>query len=516
MLPEERRKQLDGIVQKMTVNREPEANVQRVVADFKMKYGTKETSSTPLDGFMTVARNIKNDVVSNVQEGADTYTQAREGQKNPVLAGLGIARNVTGAIVAPITQTVGAAIGKVANPVIDAISNKVSDSTAVQEFAKLMDKHPDLGNAINDLTQTGLNFTMLEGGIKGGKKIPSVARDVADTVKTAMPDIKIPADKLAISATKQVTGFDSPTITRILKNPEAFTPEAMANVNRGKLADNVKGVLDTRIEQLSSTGKQYQPIREARTPVAINAMDITDLLQKKYGIGVSADGKLVTNADSVPLSAGDRGAIEGFLSQYGPSKVNNSNALLNARKALDELSRWDAAKTDVADKISQDIRRVYDGAGKEQIPTLARLDKQYSTEIDSLKKVRKEYLNSDGTLKDSALNRIANATGKGKDEILGRLEQLSPGITEQINYLKAVEDVQTVMNSHKVGNYAKGAGIGMLLTGGNPLGMLAGFLLSDPTTAMSILRKLGVAKEKIDLLMSETANPTTSKTEVPR
>src|SRR3990167_4285130 len=39
MLSEERRKQLDGIVQQMATNKEPDANVQAVVNDFKAKYG---------------------------------------------------------------------------------------------------------------------------------------------------------------------------------------------------------------------------------------------------------------------------------------------------------------------------------------------------------------------------------------------------------------------------------------------------------------------------------------------
>jgi hypothetical protein len=226
MLPEERRKQLDGIVQKMTVNREPEANVQRVVADFKMKYGAKETPSTPLDGFMTVARNIKNDVVSNVQEGADTYTQAREGKKNPILAGFGIARNVTGAMVAPVTQTVGAALGTVVNPVVNAIANKVSDSTAVQDFAAIMDKHPDLGNAINDLTQTGLNMTVVGGG-------PKVAGKVATRVKTSGAQM---ADTIKSTVTPDIS-------------PVKIATERRAKLNEG---------FETQNTRLKSVGKSFE------------------------------------------------------------------------------------------------------------------------------------------------------------------------------------------------------------------------------------------------------------------
>lgn len=41
MLPEERRTQLDGIVQQMTANKEPDENIQAVVGDFKQKYSVQ-------------------------------------------------------------------------------------------------------------------------------------------------------------------------------------------------------------------------------------------------------------------------------------------------------------------------------------------------------------------------------------------------------------------------------------------------------------------------------------------
>jgi len=41
------------------------------------------------------------------------------------------------------------------------------------------------------------------------------------------------------------------------------------------------------------------------------------------------------------------------------------------------MSKWEAGKTDIPTRISQDLRRTYDALGKEQIPELKSLDDIY-------------------------------------------------------------------------------------------------------------------------------------------
>ena len=60
MLSEERRKQLDEIVQQMATNKEPDANIQAVVNDFKSKYGAGITESKPqISGAQKSAEQFK-------------------------------------------------------------------------------------------------------------------------------------------------------------------------------------------------------------------------------------------------------------------------------------------------------------------------------------------------------------------------------------------------------------------------------------------------------------------------
>ncbi len=106
----------------------------------------------------------------------------------------------------------------------------------------------------------------------------------------------------------------------------------------------------------------------------------------------------------------------------------------------------------------------------------------------------KDYLNSDGTFKDGAVNKISNATGVGKDNLLNRLEKISPGVTKRIQVLKAVEDIQKA-NGIKIGNYTRGAiQAGGVLTGNMPAIITA--ILTSPSSAVAILRSAGYVGSK--------------------
>ncbi len=474
-----------------------------------------------------LATNIKNNISSNVNEAAAHLTAAHEGKENPFSAGVGIAKNVSSALVSPVTEALGPVMNKltdngVVHPLVQAYADRVSNNKGVQEFADLLDKHPEVGNFI----QTGMNMATFMGGKapEAGmlEKVPGAVGDAVSKTASAVGDVASKTGDVvggmttgaAKTAAKQFSGLDMPTIQRVVSNPEKFTPEAMHQVTRSSVGEEVKAPLETRISDLSATGKEYGTIKDAKTPVRIDPQKFIDVLNK-HGIEADKEGNLITTAESVPLSPGDKSSIEAFIKQYGPGKVNNSNSFLNARKALDNLSSWDSSKTDISNVISRSLRNVYDDAGKAQIPGLKEIDAKYAPEVKELRQLKKDYLNPDGTLKDSALNKIANATGKGKDAQLARLEKLSPGITDKIQHLKAVEDIQNTMEHHKVGAYAKGAGLGYIASGGNPLGILGGIILSDPSNAVSILRALGVAKDKIAML-TKSMTSTTDKNVIPK
>lgn len=119
-------------------------------------------------------------------------------------------------------------------------------------------------------------------------------------------------------------------------------------------------------------------------------------------------------------------------------------------------------------------------------------------------------VDNEGNLTESALNKIANATGKGKDLILQRLEQISPGIGQKITILKAIEDIENA-EGQKVGTYARtskellAGGAGFAAAG--PVGAVAAAIvqaiLASPSVAVPILRAYGFSGDLVSAVVGK-------------
>lgn len=519
---------------------QPQGAVAPDIAAIRAKYGItpapKAVPATTTPAGTNIQASSQLDKQSAEMYGASFPAKTGEG---PVSAGLKAAGNlpssalslgkaVGSAVIHPIDTLSGigeAALGGIREGVKSTTGFDINPSQegekATESFTNvskvLKDRYGSLENLQRTATNDPVGFaTDILSVVGGGAGVIGKGAEASKAIETIAKPLTVPAEAISSgvgkvvsgatkTAAKQISGLDMPTIERILANPEKFSGEAVQQTTRGNLSNGVKSALDNRIDELSATGKEYQPIKEAKIPVVVDSVKVKEVLTKE-GIQIGDDGKLVTSAESTPLSPADQAAIEHFLTQYGPDKVTNSTGLLNARKALDNLSSWDAAKTDASDRIARMIRHVYDDAGKSQVPGLREVDAKFSSEVNDLKQLKKDFLNPDGTLKDAAINKIANATGKGKDKLLERLEKLSPGISEKIRDLKAIEDVQNIIEHHKVGNYAKGAGLGYIASAGNPLGIIGGIILSDPSNAVTILRAMGVANKKIQPFIDAIKN----------
>lgn len=348
--------------------------------------------------------------------------------------------------------------------------------------------------AANALEAGGNVGDVVKGGLTGaavGAATGGVLGGAAPAVKSAVEA----GGKIGKFLTSNVTGLSRDTIETIIHNPEKITPQTMEVLNREYLGNKVSTAVKQRLDDLASTGKEYQVIRESRTPVTV-PKDLFPTVLKKYGLNLDETGKISTSIDSVPLSSGDLDALQGFYDQYGKHSDLTSNSFLNVRKALDNLSSFgkDPNKTDISDVIGRDLRSMYDEVGKTQIPALRSLDSKFAPERKLLGQIRKDYLNPDGTLKDNALNKIANLGNKGKSQVLQRLEKISPGIEQDINILRAVEDIKD-SSGIKIGTYARGGLAGLVLGGGNPMAAVVGIVLSSPSTAVPILRAFGKSRK---------------------
>lgn len=306
------------------------------------------------------------------------------------------------------------------------------------------------------------------------------------------------ANKTTKFGVSQATGLAPETISNIVKNPADFSKEALQTANRETLGTAVKSAIDTRLKALSTTGEGYEAIRTSPDVVTIPQNTITDLL-KKNGIEL-VDGKVKTTSEAKMLSTADKTALQDFMGVFGDEAKLSSNAFLNAREALSTLSKYDAAKTGNLTPLFRDLRATYDSFGKAQIKGLTELDAKYAPEVKTLKQIKKDYLQKDGSFKDGAVNKIANLTGMGKEQVLGRLEQIVPGIEQRVKIVKAAEDIERA-SGLKVGTYAR-AGVGLFgATTGN-IPAIIGAILASPEIAVKLLRAYGLSKSA----MAEVAN----------
>lgn len=295
---------------------------------------------------------------------------------------------------------------------------------------------------------------------------------------------------LAKGVISKTVGIEPATLDQIIKNPDAFTPEQIANISRDSISQNVKSVIDTRLNSLSETGKGYEAIKKSTQSVDIPKGGIEGILAER-GIRIEK-GKIVTDAESIPMSAGDISAVQDFIDKFNKPNLS-ANGILNARQTLSNMSKYDAAKTGTSTLLAKELRSYIDSVAKDKITGLSELDAQYAPEVKLLNQIKKDYLKPDGSFKDGAVNKIANLTGKGKAQVLGRLENITPGITQKIGILKAIEDINAA-KGNKVGAYGRAAAVGAGFAGGGLLGAGAGFLLTDVNLAVTSLRSYGKIK----------------------
>lgn len=340
----------------------------------------------------------------------------------------------------------------------------------------------------DNFVKTGVNVMPTEGiytqAFNKGIDTAAAAAKPVTAIAGAISKLPIIIGKSTLS---HLTGLDPQTLTAVISDPTSFSKLQQDASSRPSVAADFKSALDQRISDLQDTGKGYDTIRQNKTTVTIPSQTVESVLAK-YGINV-VDGELKYTAESRALSPVDKSALQGFYDTYGNEKTLSANAFLNTREALSNLSKYDIGKTKIPQIISRDLRSTYDALGKDQLKGLRELDSTYAPEVILLKKARKDFLNPDGTFKDGAINKIANAKGVGKQSLINRMEQISPGIGKSIQILKAVEDIQRA-NGIKVGNYARALVEGhAFITGNIPVVIAA--ILSHPAIAVQLLRGFG-------------------------
>lgn len=433
---------------------------------------------------------------------------------NPLEAGLKAAGNIPSsafnlgksvvtAIANPI-DTIKGVGSTIAGGVQKLIPGKQNQEQSFDQFTGfLKERYGSLENLQKTATEDPVGFgSDIVGLFTGGAALAGRGAEAANIISKTAQTITKPIGTLASKTAgitagsakygvSQLTGLNPETITELVKDPKAFknvSPEI-----RVETAQKVGDALDSRIEELSDLGKEYEAIRATTGKVVVPEGSINKVLDK-YGVKLDNDGKILTTSESRPLSTTDRTALQDFITNYGLSSELTPNSLLNTREALSNLSKFEQGKTSLPQLIARDLRSVYDEAGKTQVPGLKELDAKYAPERQLLGQLKKDIFDAKGELKDGAISKIANVTGRGKEQLLERIKQVVPDIEQRVRVMKAVEGIEAA-SSLKVGTYARaGVGITGLVTGNIPAIIAA--ILAQPEVAVPLLKGAGYVGNK--------------------
>jgi hypothetical protein len=114
-----------------------------------------------------------------------------------------------------------------------------------------------------------------------------------------------------------------------------------------------------------------------------------------------------------------------------------------------------------------------------------------------LQKAKSIIYNRDGSVKNNAMSIISNLTGNGKEQLLPIIEKIIPGISKDVDVLKAIQDIEKAKGI-KVGTYMRGATGGFLASGGNPIATILSAIASSPQVAVPAIGAISKAKPAIE------------------
>lgn len=290
----------------------------------------------------------------------------------------------------------------------------------------------------------------------------------------------------------QAFGINPSTIKNIVKDPALYSKVEQWVINSDELLSSLWTKIDENIAKIGETGKWYQAIKETaniETPIA----DINNSLAKR-GIEIK-DWKLDFTNTNMADSA-DLNAIQKAYDIVNTPKIN----VINMRGKLDDLINYESKATSKGQSVVKEIRNAIDTKAKTEIPWLSQLDASYSEQTKLLRSIKKDFLNPDWTFKDNALSKISNLTKKGNEAKLERVKELIPWIEDNINAIRAFEDV-TLAWWQKVWSYLRWAWtVWVWAMAWWPVWAIIWLLITSPQVATNLLKWLWYTKEFIKWL----------------
>lgn len=407
------------------------------------------------------------------------------------------------------------AISKVANPVTtatEAITNKATNIikptvTGATKFAvtQATGLSPDtISQVMSDPAaftkeaQATLNRGSLADEVKNALDIKQTNLSETGTGYTDIRNLQKINEDVAQGTTKSITENGHKVVYNLVDAPndKLSIPELRQKINLLSLEPNAPPEI---MQETKTALNTRAPIETVPHDVKVTPTWLDRTIKDTTGIDIK-NGQLTTSGSASIRDTKDIRALQGLYDTYKPLFIKGtltSDEFLNFRSDLAKLAKFDReiGKSQPLENLSGIIRGKFNTAFRSQIPNLQNIDTQFSTQSEELNRLQKGILDTKGNLTDTGINRIANATGKGKDLLISKLEEISPGITGKIKTLKAIEDIQAA-GGQKVGAYARAGGLVGGIATLNPY-LIVGSILSIPEIAVPILRGIGMTASKI-------------------
>ena len=402
---------------------------------------------------------------------------------------------------------VGAAVGKV---------GKIADIAKATELSKAADfittaqgiVKSGSPEAITALQKPGM-LTKIADSVKAVSEYTNPISKGADLAMGIGKPIVNTAGEVAKSALSHATGMNFDTISNIVKSPEEFSKAAIEQTSRGGALEDVTKGLQELQKSYSETGKLYSKITsDTSKVVTLPENFLQDILNKGtvtgegnaiplgYTLEPIAGGgyKVVAGTEAKYFDQRSVTAMQNFVDRWGDKTTLTPKEFMNMRQEAAKMGKIgrEIGENKAAAYVGKQIQGELNKTVRPQIEGLKAADEASAPQINLINKVKKDLYNADGTLKDNAASKVANALNK--DNLLSRLEEVSPGIGHKLEILKSVEDLEHSMGI-KVGTYTRSAGELFSIGTGN-IPMLVGLIMTHPTIAKQLLRATGYVGAK--------------------
>jgi len=398
ILPDDKRKQLDGLVQKMTTNKESDSYIQGVVNDFKGMYSIP---SKPVEPAKT-SDNVGN-FISSQSSFKKQNTAVKAGEKSAVGAAF------SGAPLFPAGKSDVNAGDKGFNPIKIAgktLGNVVSDLPSIVSGMVNMVVHPiDSAKGMIEYYSNIAGETF--GAIREGLKTGDYSRIEQDLQKATVSMIDHPLQTIA--AIEGAKGG-----AEALKNPMEFAKKTTEGVTKG--LDKGKEVFANAKANLKASGLNFMTdssLHKRTVEVADTIGHQIDTQKKVTDLQKELDNMSKKTTEKVSAKEGDIQA----------KKTQQIQKELELQKAKSELADVGKIQKEYVKKASEETMSEAAGKG-----------------FPSLKEMQTSVSDFFGSIKDKL--------GKSYEDNLGnapiKLDGFFTGMDKMQTYLKSISDSKTI------------------------------------------------------------------------